>query len=316
MTCVDLTSQEAIVRRNRPAGTTAFILGLAISFGQLDLRGQQQSVALPQFEVASVKLNPRCENGFRGGNLSPSPGRLEMPCVTLESLLQTAYGTFGDGMTINTEPLHMEGGPAWLRSERYAVSAKSDGPVRTELLAAPMLQNLLEERFHLKIRRETRQVSVYALSAAKGGLKIAPLVEGACTPLDLSHPPPPPKAGEPSPSFCGVMRLGPAGKGGMMMEVRGVTMVQFAQRLSGRLDRTVIDKTGIAGQFNFHLEFSPDTAIPGQNLNGAGQTEAPLDPDRPSLFTALQEQIGLKLTPDKGPVSFLVIDHVEKPTAN
>ena len=112
----------------------------------------------------------------------------------------------------------------------------------------------------------------------------------------------------------------------MMIDVRGSTMSQFAQRLSGRVDRTVVDKTGIAGKFNFHLEFTPDPAIPGQNFPGArggnqDQTTNPANPppapeSGPDLFVALQEQIGLKLTSDKGSVSILIIDHAEKPSAN
>jgi uncharacterized protein (TIGR03435 family) len=160
----------------------------------------------------------------------------------------------------------------------------------------------------LKVHRETRDLPVYAMTAGKGGLKVQPLAEGACTPLDLTHPPAPPKPGDPRPDFCGVMMMGPAGKGAMMLEVRGATMTQFAQRLSGRVDRTVVDKTGITGKFNFHLEFTPDPSMPGQGVPGprggdAGNAAdpanpaAPADADHPSLFAALQEQ-------------------VEKPTAN
>jgi uncharacterized protein (TIGR03435 family) len=289
-------------------------------------RSQEQPAAPArgQFEVASLKPNPDCENAPRAGNLSPSPGRLEMPCVTLAGLLQAAFGTFGDGVSINTQPLHMEGGPAWMQSEHYSLSAKADGPVRTEMLAGPMLQSFLEERFRLQTHRETREVPVYAMTVGKGGLKVQPLPEGACTPIDLTHPPPPPKPGDPPPNLCGIMLLRLLGKGNMMIEVRGATMTQFAQRLSGRVDRTIIDKTGIPGQFNFHLEFTPDPSMPGQLLPGArggdggnaanpANLAAPSDPDL-SLFVALQEQIGLKLSSDKGPVSFVIIDHVEKPT--
>ncbi|HUE01748.1 MAG TPA: TIGR03435 family protein [Bryobacteraceae bacterium] len=126
----------------------------------------------------------------------------------------------------------------------------------------------------------------------------------------------PPKPGDPLPNLCGVM----------MIEVRGSTMTQFAQRLSGRVDRTVVDKTGITGKFNFHLEFTPDPNMPGQSMpagrggdpgNAANASNPAPPPDSgPNLFAARQEQIGLKLLSDRGPVSFLIIDHVEKPTAN
>ena len=242
-----------------------------------------------------------------------------MPCVNLLNLIQAAFGTFGDGVSVNTQPLHTEGGPSWMRSEHYSLSAKAAG-ARTEMLAGPMLQAFLEERFQLKTHRETREMPVYAMTVGKGGLKVQPLADGACTPLDLTHPPPPRKPGDPPPNFCGLMMMGPTGKGDMMMEVRGSTMTQFAQRLSGRVDRTVFDKTGIPGKFNFHLEFTPDPDIPGQSGASGPRGQIPAiqcrpDPG-PNLFVALQEQIGLKLSSDKGPVSFLIIDHVEKPAPN
>jgi uncharacterized protein (TIGR03435 family) len=97
-------------------------------------------------------------------------------------------------------------------------------------------------------------------------------------------------------------------------------MMQFAQRLSQFLDRTVVDKSGIAGKFNFILEFTPDPNMPGQGAlaSRGGDQGNPTPPSDagPDLFVALQEQIGLKLSSDRGPVSFLIIDHVEKPTAN
>ena len=304
---------------SKDAGLGAFLLS--------GVWGQErpQAAATPQFEVASLKLNKGCEKLPRAGagNFSPSPGRLEMPCVNLQNLIQAAYGTFGDGVSVNTQPLHMEGGPPWMQSEYYSLSAKSDGPVRTEMLAGPMLQALLMDRFQLRAHREMRELPVYALTVVKGGLKIQPLAEGACTALDLTHPPPPPKPGDPPPNLCGVMMIGPAGSGSMMIEVRGATMTQFAQRLSGRVDRAVADKTGIVGKFNFHVEFTPDPHMRGQELppsrgGDPGNTSATAPPadSGPDIFAALQEQIGLKLSPDRGPVSFLIIDHVEKPTAN
>jgi uncharacterized protein (TIGR03435 family) len=213
-----------------------------------------------------------------------------------------------------------------MQSEHFSLSAKADGPVRTEMLAGPMLQSFLEERFRLKTHREAREMPVYLMTVGKGGLKVQPLAEGACTPLDLTHPPAPPKPGDPPPNMCSVMMLGITAKGEMTIEVHGSTMTQFAQRISGRVDRTVVDKTGITGLFNFHLEFAPDPNMPGQALppgrgrdtgNGAspGNSGPPLD-SGPDLFAALQEQLGLKLSSDKGPVSFLIIDHVEKPAAN
>ena len=101
------------------------------------------------------------------------------------------------------------------------------------------------------------------------------------------------------------------------MDVRGSTITQFAQRLSGRLDRTVIDRTGIAGKFNFHVEFTPDPRMAGQPFPGRDSVPEPSHADAgPNLFTAVQEQLGLKLQSAKGAVDVLVIDHVERPSEN
>jgi uncharacterized protein (TIGR03435 family) len=183
-----------------------------------------------------------------------------MPCVTLAGLLRAAYATFADGVTINPQPLHMEGRPSWIQSDYYSLSAKADGPARTEMLAGPMLQALLEERFRLRSHREMREIPVYAMTTGKGGLKVQPLAEGACTPLDLNHPPPLLKPSDPPPNVCGVMLMRPNGKGEMTIEVRGSTMKQFARRLSQVLDRSVIDKTGIAGTSIFTWSSRPTPA--------------------------------------------------------
>ncbi|MBV8907179.1 MAG: TIGR03435 family protein [Acidobacteriia bacterium] len=322
---LSLGKKTLLAAAGAAALVSPFALGLLNGpaiLAQSTVAGRGEQPRPSEFEVASLKPNPGCANNLRGGNLSPSPGRLEMTWVTLQSLIQSAYGTFGDGVTVNTQPLHMEGGPSWMRADFYSLSAKADGPVRTEMLAGPMLQTFLAERFHLKVHNETREMPVYVLTLAKGGLKVQPLAEGACTPIDLTHPPAPPKPGELRPKLCGAMMIGPAHNGEMMIEVQGSTMTQFAQRLSGRVDRTVFDKTGIGGKFNFHLEFTPDPQMPGQQLPPSLRPDpgnpTPLSPSDsgPNLFTALEEQLGLKLQSDKGPVEVLVIDHVERPTEN
>lgn len=279
---------------------------------------------VPSFEVASLKPAEKgCEFAPSFGNSSPD--RLVDPCVTLQSLIQDAYGTYRDGVSINSTPLHMESGPSWMRSDFYALPAKAAGPIPPVMMQGPMLQKLLTERFHLQAHFETREMPVYTLTVGKGGLKVQPLAEGACTPLDPFHPP---AQGRPKPgedkliqSLCGIMNLvlAPAEKGKMRMEVRGSTTTQLAHRLSGLLDRTVVDQTGITGKFNFPMEFTPNPNMPGQALLlPPARDEDPLhSPDSgPNLFTALQEQLGLKLESAKGPVEVLVIDHVERPTEN
>ncbi|HTA44466.1 MAG TPA: M56 family metallopeptidase [Bryobacteraceae bacterium] len=295
--------------------TAIAVLAAPIAIGIMNAPAiRAQSAVRPQFEVASLKPNNGCENIPRAGNLSPSPGLLEMPCVTLQGLIQAAYGTFRNGATIDFGLLQMEGGPSWMQSEHYSLTAKADGPVRTEMLAGPMLQAFLQDRFQLKTHLLVRDAPIYAMTVAKGGLKVQPLAEGSCTPIDLTHPPAPPKPGDPLPNLCGAMIMRPAAKGNIRMEVRGATMVQLAQRLSARVDRPVIDTTGIGGQFNFPLDFTADPNMPGQAFPPGRGEEA--NSEGPNLFVALQEQLGLKLSPDTGSVGILIIDHAEKPSAN
>jgi uncharacterized protein (TIGR03435 family) len=153
---------------------------------------------------------------------------------------------------------------------------------------------------------------------------VQPLAEGACSPIDLRHPPGWIRSNK-LPNVCGLVLIRSTGTN-MIIDVRGSTMTQFAQRLSQFAGRTVEDKTGVAGMFNFHLEFAPALRMPGHGLPGdherdeaaAANANNPLPPPEtgPNLLVSLQEQIGLKLSSEKGPVSVLIIDHVEKPTAN
>jgi uncharacterized protein (TIGR03435 family) len=277
-----------------------------------------QTAPQSQFEVASVKLNSDCGD-FRGGRVPFSPGRITMECTTLQNLIQAAYVFFANGVSLNQEMAQISGGPGWVQSDHYDVAAKAEGAAQVEQMMGPMLRTFLEDRFKLKIHRETKETPIYALTVAKSGLKLQPVKEGGCTPIDLNHLPQPPVPGQPRPNYCGnmSMRMSPQG---ITMDARGLSMKEFAQRLSSMLDRKVVDKSGIAGQFDFHLEFAPDETTRGfggrDGAAAAAGATPPAAPEGPSVFSALQEQFGLKLMPDKGPVDFLVIDHVEKPSEN
>jgi len=286
----------------------------------------------PVFEVASIKPYPGCESKqIFGGTWTPSPDRVAIPCVNLRRLILTAYGTYRDGVTVdsNPEPVHIEGGPAWMQSEYYSVSAKVEvPPAHALMMLGPMLQTLLEERFQLKTHREMRQASVYAMTVGKGGLKVQRLAQVACAAYDPVHPEAlKPGSTKPSgfPNVCGLLFVRRTGTGDMSLDMQGTTMTQFAKTLSRFSGRPVVDNTSVAGQFNFHLQFAPDPSIPGQNLPGAhGAGGDPINTGNslpapeggPDLFVALQEQLGLKLASEKGTVSVLVIDHAEKPSAN
>lgn len=150
---------------------------------------------------------------------------------------------------------------------------------------------------------------MYSLTVAHGGSKLKPFTEGSCTPMPLTVPMPPLAPGQ---EYCKVR----ADARKPAVDAQGSTVAEFCQLLNLVLDRPVIDETGIAGKFDIHLEFAINEAtprfLPGGDL--ARFADAALDPAVPSIFTAIQ-QLGLKLEPTQGSREFLVVDHVERPTA-
>lgn len=195
-----------------------------------------------------------------------------------------------------------------MHSERFDIDARSDGQPTLQMMQGPMMQAVLEERFKLKIRRENRQGPVYELTVGKGSPKLKPFQKGNCTPVTIGRPLPQLAVDQ---RYCRNMAY-PRG-----VNLEGGTLAMFAGLPGMILDRPVIDKTGITDLFTIHLEFSPDdlTSPPAAAIaSGAPAPVAP--PDAPGIFQAIQEQLGLKLVPAKGPLDLLVIDHVERPTAN
>jgi uncharacterized protein (TIGR03435 family) len=272
---------------------------------------QSAAAPTPHFEVASIKLCKEGEPHGRRGAGNSSPGRLSVECTSLGTLpdgfpgiIQQAYGLFANG---HVNPLwaipKIEGGPAWITSERYEIDAKAEGNVSPEMMMGPMMQTLLEDRFKLKIHRETREVPVYALSVAKGGPKLKPFREGSCIPSTSGDATP----AHGQPPVCKTFASS-RGSNLLMVEGQGLTLDEFSgvmlasSALGFKFDRPLINRTGIAGRFDFHLEFAIDDLL----VDAAG----------PSIFTAVQQQLGLRIEPAKGPGEFLVIDHVEKPSEN
>ncbi len=272
-----------------------------------------------EFEVTAIKPNNQCGGPGRGSGGAASPGRMTLGCAELRDLILTAYGIYADGHTANPKGFRMQilGGPGWIDSDRYDIVAKAEGnPSRTQMYG-PMLQALLEDRFKLKIHRETREVPVYFLTIAKGGPRLRASKAGSCITTDMNHPLPQATPGQPRPRVCGSQVTGPDGT----FDMYGATIADLSIQLGIRLDRDVIDKTGIAGMFDIHLEVSrADLAL--RFLAGGPTQSDPATPvladnsAGPSIFTALPQQLGLKLESAKGPVDVLVIDHMEQPTAN
>ncbi len=267
-------------------------------------------VARPQFNVASIKPCEEVSSGRTnaGGSNRWSPGRLTLKCQTVTTLIRRAFVDFANGRNHIWPPLlTVEGGPAWINSGTYRIEATADGSPGRNMINGPMLQELLEDRFQLRIRRETRTVPVYALTLARGGPKLRPFREGSCVALNLEAPPEKPDPTRPDPMFCGMSDVTPDG-----YKLYRTTLADFATEFSDRLDRPVIDKTGLAGLFNIQLDLSAtDLYAPAA---GTGET---FDPD--SMFAAVRaalHKVGLNLDPARGPGEFLVIDHVERPSPN
>ncbi len=294
-----LLGQSSASRRasNGPASAAALIL-LAIGAWV----ALAQSAVRPQFEVASVK--PSFNTSIQ--HVRPLPGRLDAD-ASLQVLMQYAYGV---------QAFQVVDAAGWLQPGRYEIEAKADGhATRNQMFL--MLRSLLEDRFQLKTHVETRDLPVYALVAARGGLKLPPPKEGACvnSPADA----PVEWAGgrmavpgelQPAKGLCGsagvhLERSGPRIEGGK------IAMPELVRMLSGVLDRSVIDKTGFTGLFDLQLDFVADETTPVLPPPPPGS-----DMPGPSISQALRDQLGLRLESTKGPVEVIVVDHAERPSGN
>ncbi len=253
----------------------------------LGVRAQSQSEEKDPlvFDVASVK--PSAPGG-RGGLIRQMPGgqTYHAEGAPLRLLMTVAY-------TVTDRQI--SGGPSWMSTDRFDIEAKAARPRTSDELHV-MLQHLLEERFHLKLRREAREETVWAMVVDKGGPKM-PVHD----PGDLDHPP------------MGLQAVR-GSDGGICGGLTGhnVTMDYLAFTLSRNMDRGVIDKTGLPARYDVDLQFLPDiarTAAP----DGGGPA---ISPDCADIFSALPKQLGLRLESAKGPVPFLVVEHAEKPTGN
>jgi uncharacterized protein (TIGR03435 family) len=221
----------------------------------------------PSFDVASIKPNI---SGSGSTSESTRPGRVICTNVTASMLIESAFGI---------KDFQISGAPGWVGSDHFDINAAT-GTSRdlNDKELQPYFQALLAERFHFRFHRETKELQVYSLLAAKTGAKLAPHSGEGDSSNNISN-----------------------GSGKSSVTSTNVSMESFANILGGRLDHVVIDHTGLKGAYDIKLHWSPDPAA---------------DSTEPSLFTALQEQLGLKLETTKGPVEIIVIDNLEKPTEN
>jgi len=269
-----------------------------------------------KFEVASIK---RCDTapgagGARGGaggggNTAVQTDRVRMECITVKEVIQWAYYRYPEGkpLTVNisqkllNQPI--EGSPDWLGSDRYTIEVKAESPQTREMIRGPMMQALLGDRFKLRIRRETRDIPVYALVIAKGGPKLQPAKEKCISPDQFR---PNPNGFSPDDPFpCGAYTLKNGG-----VETYGSDLQGLARQFSVHLDRDVVDRTGLTGVFDIHLDLAPGDILMG----------FPPDPNTPAnplagIKNALPK-LGLALESAKAQETYLVIDHVERPAEN
>ncbi len=282
------------------------------------------------FEVATIKPSPpmgmgRMRIGNQGGPGTRDPGRFTCERCSLAMLVTTAY-------EMNYVQIS---GPPWLNEQQFDLAAKiPEGATKAQFRV--MMQNLLIERFKLAVHREKKDAPIYELTVAKGGPKLKASPGPPDEPPGRGRgasglPPPPPKTiqedGTPQlrPGRFPMMMVGPRGARFRMVDE---TMQGLATRLEGMVGRQVTDATGLTGKYDFELTFSPTAGgmsvrsmFPGLPPPPPGAPGGPdgasADDSGPTIFAALQEQLGLKLESKKGPVDLLVIDHIEKtPTEN
>jgi uncharacterized protein (TIGR03435 family) len=231
----------------------------------------------PTFEVATIKRNTSLDGS--GGMRNEAGGRFEAVNVPVFWLVAGAYSESMGAL----RPSQIIGALGWLESEHYDIIARAANPSdmssfnKTRLL----LRSLLEDRFKLRVHRDQRQMPIYALVRARSDGGLGPRFKQS-TPDCFQES-----------AKCGFPG-GPIGR----IKADAISMDILTQLLANATDRIVVDRTGLQGGFAIDLEWSPD------------QTAS----DKPSIFTATQEQLGLKLESTRGPVDVIVIDHVEKPT--
>jgi len=298
-------TQETMRRMMR---TTVAAVGAA---GLVSLHAQAPvpQGAGPTFEVASIKRNT---SGTGNMTMQMAPGgRLNFVNMPARALIIRAY---------QLQQFQLIGGPAWLANDRFDIIAKAEGdatPPQTNL----MLRALLADRFKLVVHTETRELPVYHLVKARPDGNLGPALKPAAVDCGAGRGRGGPPAG--APGGPGPVPGPAAGAAGCMMmigpgriTVGGQPLSALVNSLATQVGRPVYDKTGLTGSFDVALSFMAEAGRggpAGPPPPGAPPLPPP-DPDAPSLFTALQEQLGLKLEAERGPVEVIVIDSVEQPT--
>ncbi len=249
----------------------------------------------PAWDVISVRPNKSASGMIR---MMSTPDGISQNNIPIKSLIASAYGVKDDLVS---------GGPGWVDSSPYDIEAKVAGPDVPAYKALSrdqrnlMLQALLTDRFKLAVHPETKEMPIYELVIAKGGPKLTEAKPGSTYPNGIKGPD--------GVAHGGMMRMDGRGK----FTGQALSLSVLVDVLSRQLHRTVVDKTGLTGKYDFTLEYTPE----GAQLDGPSHDGAPPpDPNGPTVFTALEEQLGLHLNSTKGPIKTIVIDHIAAPTEN
>ena len=261
----------------------AVILGVVGGMAALSAQGVPAAQpAPPAFEVTSIKRG--APGVFPDGPEARPGGVFLATTATPESVIRFAYGL---------PSYQVAGGPAWTRTERFDFEARAGREVPVEELRR-MVQALLADRFQLVVHREPREMSVYTLLRVRTDGRLGPNLRQS--PADC-------------PGQFGTMEERRTPNGGVTNQRTCAPLQGLISTLSSALQSPVDDRTGLTGRWDSELSFT------GERRRGADPSVAARDPnDAPALFTAVQEQLGLKLEPARGPVDVLVIDSVAMPT--
>lgn len=293
----------------------------------------------PKFDTVTVKpcgpddgAGRSGRGGGRGRGIPMSPpGELFVNCLSVWELVNHSI-EMGNAPLLNNHRMmpfdadRVRGGPAWVRSDYFTIDAKTTDPAAMattpaspawRMLNGPMLEALIEEKFHLKTHRETEVVTMFALTVSDSGFKLQPMEEGGCTPHEPGTPLLVSQMFPPGQRPLCVMHTG-WDRTNWTIDAAGQGLGNLAGALGGAImDRPVLDKTSITGAFTFHLVFAHDETTPGLFPPGFPSPSANLNATAgPPLANVLEQQLGLKLVPDTGPREFVVIDSVERPSEN
>ena len=280
------------------------MIALQTSAQQNDATNVASLIHSAKFEVVSIHPDDPDGHQMRIGMMPD--GRFVANGMTIKRLVCMAYGI---------QDFQLEGGPAWISSERFAIQAKSESQVEQELpklsdderllVGKQMVQAMLADRLKLKLRPESKEMSTFGMVVAKNGTKLHEAKPGDDYPNGL-------KEGD-GKGHAGMMRFD-----GRHLTAQGVKLDNLASFLSEQLHQIVQNKTGLDGKYDFKLEWSQETDHPMGPRQTSGEAgNAPADENSsPSIFTAIQEQLGLKLEPQKSAVPVYLVETIERPTEN